>query len=232
MTISNGKFNGKFSVKNLYITGKDPSGEAQLYIAPKTYSNNNGTIISRDIEINSTKNSNRTCINANNLYLKSSNTSKLLAKKAVVIESYSNTIPPSNNTKWGDISENYKQNTKHSIIMDSSGIKIDSNSDLNLKAKNNININTTNINIDSVNDLKIDSKKPMIITTSGKDISGYKSDINIKPNGNLNLETDSSGKIIVNSSMFNIKTQSIFWYENFNKKLLFFLIIVNNDQTK
>ena len=128
MTISNSSnstFNGKFSVKNLYVSGKNTE-EASLYITPKTTQDG-----SKDIEINSTKNSNRTCINSNNLYLKSSLTNNILAKESItLISNFSNinSINTSDHSNGLDSSGYYNTiNNGNSLKMNSTGIKLDSN---------------------------------------------------------------------------------------------------------
>ena len=203
MTISNSsnsQFNGKFSVKNLYVSGKN-TDEASLYITPKT-TEKDGSIF-RDIEINSTKNSNRTCINSNNLYLKSSLTNNILAKESISLISnfsninaidstgdntsldsagYYNSINTGNSLKMNATGIKLDSHS-HSLVMDSSNIKMKSNNDINIESKQKLNIKTNDISIDSVNNLKVESQQPMEIITS----QNSNSNITIKPNGSGDL---------------------------------------------
>ena len=75
MTIQNSQLSGKFSVKNLFITSKDMSGTASLFIRPNN----------KDLEIISSKNCEKTCINSNKLYLKSTDSSQLTANKSIIL---------------------------------------------------------------------------------------------------------------------------------------------------
>lgn len=228
MTISNSsnsQFNGKFSVKNLYVSGKN-SDEASLYITPKTTEKDGSKF--RDIEINSTKNSNRTCINSNNLYLKSSLTNNILAKESISLISNFSTIsdvidPTGDNTNL-DASGYYNQintgnslkmnsngirldSNSHSLEMNNSNVKIKSNSDINLESTNKLNIKTNDISIDSVNTLKVESKQPMEIITS----QGSNSNITIKPNGSgdLILGNLSNNNTTINSNTIHLNTTNI-----------------------
>ena len=224
MTISNSQnsqFSGKFSVKNLYVSGKNPD-EASLYITPKTTKDG-----SKDIEINSTKNSNRTCINSNNLYLKSSLTNNILAKESISLISnfsnineidssahnsglesngYYNTINNANKIKMDASGIRFDSNS-HSFVMDNSNIKIQSNNDINIESNNKVNIITNDISIDSVNNLKVESKQPMEITTS----QNSNSNITIKPDGsgNLNLGDINNSNTTINSNTIHLNTTNI-----------------------
>ena len=174
MTISNSPdstFSGKFSVKNLYVSGKN-TNEASLYITPKTTPEG-----SKDIEINSTKNSNRTCINSNNLYLKSSLTNNILAKESISLISNFSTIndaidPTGDNTNL-DASGYYNQiNTGNSLKMNSNGIRLDSKS-------HSLAMNTTGIRLDSnSHSLEMDN-----------------SNVKIKSNNDINLESNNKVNI-------------------------------------
>ena len=143
MTISNSsnsQFNGKFSVKNLYVSGKN-TDEASLYITPKTTEKDGSKF--RDIEINSTKNSNRTCINSNNLYLKSSLTNNILAKESIsLISNFSNinAIDSTGDNTSLDSAGYYNSiNTGNSLKMNATGIKLDSHSHSLVMDSSNIN---------------------------------------------------------------------------------------------
>jgi len=227
MTISNSsnsQFNGKFSVKNLYVSGKN-TDEASLYITPKT-TEKDGSIF-RDIEINSTKNSNRTCINSNNLYLKSSLTNNILAKESISLISnfsninaidstgdntsldsagYYNSINTGNSLKMNATGIKLDSHS-HSLVMDSSNIKMKSNNDINIESKQKLNIKTNDISIDSVNNLKVESQQPMEIITS----QNSNSNITIKPNGSgdLILGDLSNNNATINSNTIHLNTTNI-----------------------
>lgn len=197
MTISNSSnstFNGKFSVKNLYVSGKNTE-EASLYITPKTTQDG-----SKDIEINSTKNSNRTCINSNNLYLKSSLTNNILAKESItLISNFSNinSINTSDHSNGLDSSGYYNTiNNGNSLKMNSTGIKLDSN--LHFLA-----MDSSNIKMSSNNDLNIDSVKTISIKTTDNG-----SNINIVPetDGSLQLGKPTNKNTTLESNHIELST--------------------------